>query len=314
MNFKKYFIIFSMFFLCSLDLQSAYLKDLKVPNFVTIYVHGTTTKIGLKFLGRFFKDVAFGQPGLHHIDQLPPQALLRKDALALQEGDSKRFDIQHFYTFGWSGKLKFKAREKDGKALYDDVKQLLKDYKKQYGFYPKIRLLTFSHGGNVALNAVGHLPFFEGEDVHLELVLVAVPVQKVTEKLIEHPCVNQSYIISSTRDLLQVVDFYRYEKKQYFPCRFFETTKQNCCQIQVMINGRGLGHIDLMRSFMIHLPHALNYADTITKPKVYLLPDLFEKARNNDQPILVTCEIEDPKFRFYKVFNLPQVVRGQRKA
>lgn len=314
MNFKKFCIVFSVFFLWSFDVQSAHLKTLKAPDFVTIYVHGTTTKLGLKFLGRFFKDVAFGQPGLHHIDELPAQALLRKDALTLQEGDPKRFDAQHFYTFGWSGKLKFKAREKDGKALYEDIKKLLKDYKKQYGFYPKIRLLTFSHGGNVALHMAEHLPFFEGEHVHLELVLVAVPVQKVTEKLIEHPCIDQSYVISSTRDLLQVVDFYRYEKKQYFPCRFFETTKQNCCQIQVMINGRGLGHIDLMRSFMVHLPQALNYADKLTKQKVCLLPDLFTKPCYDDQPVLVTCEIEDPKFRFYNVFNLPQVVRGQRKV
>ena len=41
------------------------------PEFITIYVHGTTTKVGLKLLSKFCKDVTFGKSGVHHFNQLP---------------------------------------------------------------------------------------------------------------------------------------------------------------------------------------------------------------------------------------------------
>ena len=85
------------------------------PEFITIYVHGTTTKVGLKLLSKFCKDVTFGKPGVHHFNELSEISLLLKDAQTLQNGDAKRFDAAHFYTFGWSGSLSFKAREKAGK-------------------------------------------------------------------------------------------------------------------------------------------------------------------------------------------------------
>ncbi|HSW76206.1 MAG TPA: hypothetical protein VLG50_04140, partial [Candidatus Saccharimonadales bacterium] len=288
-------------------------KIVPVQQHVTIYVHGTTTKLGLKFLSTFCKEVSFGQPGIHHIDQLPQCALLRNDAALLAQQDPERFDVDHFYTFGWSGQLSFNAREIAGKELFEQLRALLKDYKNKYGLYPQVRLLTFSHGGNVALNMVKHLPFFSDEKVYLELIIVACPVQKITEKLIEHDCISQSYVISSTRDLLQVVDFYKHEKKRYFPERFFDTKKTNCCQIEVKINNRGIGHIDLMRSFMLHIPITLKKADS------WLLrqPYLYVKGLGDHEHMLdsgiISCEIQDPCFRFYNVFNLPQVIAGKRK-
>lgn len=280
---------------------------------VTIYVHGTTTKFGLKFLSKFCKEVSFGQPGIHNINQLPECALLKKDAALLQQYDPERFDVEHFYTFGWSGQLSFKAREIAGKQLFDELLALLKNYKNKYGVCPQIRIMTFSHGGNVALNMAGHLPFLPCESVYLELIIVACPVQKVTEKLIEHECISQSYVISSTRDLLQVVDFYKFEKKRYFPERFFDTQKTNCCQIEVKINNRGLGHIDLMRSFMLHLPYVLKLADSSLLRQPYSHREVLDDLARGSCCSVTACSIEDPCFRFYNVFNLPQVIRGIRK-
>ena len=283
------------------------------PISVTIYVHGTTTALGLKFLSKFCSDVSFGDQGLHHISKMCDNALLRKDIELLQELDPNRFCSDHFYTFGWSGKLKDKARDVAGQQLYDDVCALLKKYKKEYGFYPSIRLLTFSHGGNVALNMVEQLPFFVDQEIDLELVLVAVPVQKTTSKFIEHPCISKSYVISSTRDLIQLVDFYTYENQRYFPERFFETTKPNCHQIEIEINNRGLGHIDLMRSFMIHLPSALNQADERTINQFYLNGKALDISACDCKNSKIVYRAHDPQFRFYNVFNLEKVVRGKRK-
>lgn len=284
------------------------------PEYLTIYVHGTTTALGLRLISRFCKDVSFGELGIHHIDKLQACNLLRQDALLLQKGDSKRFDVNHFYTFGWSGKLSFKARQKAGFQLYQDIQKLLLEYKKKYGYFPKVQILTFSHGGNVALNMVKSLPFFQDQKVDLELVIVACPVQKVTEPLIEHECIDRSYVISSSRDLLQVVDCYYHEKKWNAPERFFKTSKQNCHQVKVMINDRGLGHIDLMRSFMIHLPYVLNFLDQNCGQQPRILPEIFGSVDCKPvQADTLECCILDPEFRFYNVFNLVKVVKGQRK-
>ena len=304
---KKYYCLYLLLAIFS-SIQSSI-----CPEFVTIYVHGTTTKVGLRLLSTFCKDVAFGKPGIAHIDELPEVALLRKDAQILQAGDARRFDANHFYTFGWSGTLSFKARKVAGKQLYDGICKLLKNYEKKYAKTPKIRVLTFSHGGNVALEMVKLLPFFDEKMVHLELVLVAVPVQKVTEKLIESPYIAQSYVISSTRDLIQVVDCYKYEKKRYTPKRFFDTTIQNCRQIKVIINNRGLGHIDLMRSFMLHLPDVLNFADQADFAHKALFHTFGKSSDQNKGQNILEYKIQDPFFRFYNVFNLPKAVTGQRK-
>ncbi|MBP6892682.1 hypothetical protein KBB68_03830 [Candidatus Babeliales bacterium] len=308
---KFYRIIFISIFAFLSSFSS--IQSSTCPEFITIYVHGTTTKLGLRLLSNFYKDMAFGEPGIHHFDELPDVALLRKDAQILQSGDACRFNANHFYTFGWSGSLSFKAREKAGRELYDGVCALLKDYEKKYGKMPKVRILTFSHGGNVALNMVKLLPFFDEKSVYLELILVAVPVQKVTEKLIESPFVSQSYIISSSRDLMQVVDCYKYEKKRYVPKRFFDTTSQNCRQIKVTINNRGLGHIDLMRSFMLHLPDALNFADQACKQSKTLIEIFDQNSDQADICDILEYKICDSEFRFYNVLNLQKAVRGQRK-
>lgn len=271
------------------------------PEWITVYVHGTTTALGTKLLQKLYKKMSFGEPGLHHINHLPDDALLCRDADLMQQADSFRFDKNHFYTFGWSGKLSVKARQAAGKDLYDQLIVLLTEYQTKYGKIPKVRILTFSHGGNVALHMVEHLPFFAHQNVHLELVLVAVPVQKTTEYLIEHDCITKSYVISSTRDLLQVVDTYKFEKKRYWPKRFFQTKSCKCCQIQVLINDRGLSHVDLMRSFVIHLPSVLQFADN--------QPDFMHLNQE-----ILHCDICDDGFNFYNGFNLWPSLHGKRKS
>jgi hypothetical protein len=286
------------------------------PAWVTIYVHGTITKAGLKFLSKFCPDICYGAPGIHHMDNMPENAIFRKDVEKLSSGDSKRFDPKHFYTFGWSGALSFPEREKAGKELYEGVKVLLEEYKEKYGFYPKIRIMTFSHGGNVALNMVSHLPFFKGEHVHLELLIIASPVQKVTEHLIEHSEIDFIYTIASTRDVLQVADNYKYGKKRYFPERFFKTNKNNCCQMKVFVNDRGLGHLDLLRSFMIHVPDSLNVADAYLltqKSIVDTTSKITKKSKKDKDPVIIDVNIKDDKFCFYKGYNLISCVYGKRK-
>lgn len=306
--------IFYIFTILNLELfLNATSDDLPVnskPEWVTIYVHGTMTKAGLKFLSKFCPEICYGAPGVHHIQNMPDYALFRKDVEKLCSGDSKRFSRDHFYTFGWSGALNFAEREKAGKNLYEGITNLLDEYKKKYDSYPKVRVMTFSHGGNVALNMASHLPFLKDEHVHLELLIIACPVQKVTEHLIENPEIDFIYTIASTRDLLQVVDTYKYNKKRYFPERFFNTTKNNCCQMKVLVNNRGLGHLDLLRSFMIHVPDCLNIADVCFENRTF---NTQKNIKKNGKSEIIEIKIKDDKFCFYKGYNLISCVYGKRK-
>jgi len=60
-------------------------------------------------------------------------------------------EINHFYTFGWTGLLSKTYRLKESLRLYNALQEELENYKQQ-GITPKIRLIAHSHGGNVCLN------------------------------------------------------------------------------------------------------------------------------------------------------------------
>ena len=135
---------------------------------VTIFVHGSQNST--KYLPR---DIWQCQKGLHQVGDLPDSSCFLKDAKLLQQCDENKFPLEHYYTFGWLGKVDFKVREQAGKQLFDDLQQLLQQYKSQYGVYPTVCLITHSHGGNVALNMLKHFPILAEEIICLELIMLA---------------------------------------------------------------------------------------------------------------------------------------------
>lgn len=56
----------------------------------------------------------------------------------------------NFYTFGWSGLLSQNRRRLEAVRFYNSLSEELENYKP--GSVPEIRILTHSHGGNLALN------------------------------------------------------------------------------------------------------------------------------------------------------------------
>lgn len=259
---------------------------------VNVYVHGTQ-QFGSKMLS---KDIWYCDQGLHSIRELPASSMMVKDAKLLQQGDAKNFDLEHYYTFGWSGKLGFDNRAAAGKDLYQEIVALFKQYQKKYNTLPKLRIITFSHGGNVALNMVKYLPFIDGQKIELELVLIACPVQKVTEDLINHPEITQSVVIYSTMDLLQIADYYTYNGSRYLPNRTFETNRSNCFQILVSVNHVTLSHIELCHAFMRHIPEVLRSVD--------------DKDVNSARSY--EYNIQDLDFLFYNGFNFIKILNSAR--
>jgi len=64
----------------------------------------------------------------------------------------------HFYTFGWSGLLSQRRRCHESIRLFNSLCEELEKYRAK-GLYPKVRILTHSHGGNLVayLGAVSDL-------------------------------------------------------------------------------------------------------------------------------------------------------------
>lgn len=109
----------------------------------------------------FFRDQPILKRGLIHIEPtfdleqtggkkyaVYPLAKAYQEILnAIAPGKEKNY----FYTFGWSGLVSQKSRRFESIRLYNALSEELEKFK-QRGITPKIRLIGYSHGGNLCLN------------------------------------------------------------------------------------------------------------------------------------------------------------------
>jgi len=181
------------------------LEHTRVKPMITIWVHGTkntATVLAVKPIRHFFDCLQ----GLHHKNKLSTDFHLRTLADTITQADPHTFDPDHFYLFGWSGKLCFKARRKAAEELYEDLVKLIADYHAKMGQEPMLRIITHSHGGNVALLLAEVMDErHKGFDVD-ELILMACPVQDYTAHLTQHKAFKKIYSIYSSGDLFQIGD------------------------------------------------------------------------------------------------------------
>jgi hypothetical protein len=172
--------------------------------FITILVHGTNLPQITSHI-RPVHDFFFCPPGLLPANDLDEKFQFRRIAQLLDSADKTEFAIEHFYLFGWSGKLRFEARRKAADELLSHLSLLQRDLLCQ-GLQPLIRIITHSHGGNVALYLKEAAHANNSTLIIDELILLACPVQKETEEYIKAPIFKNIYSIHSHRDLLQVLD------------------------------------------------------------------------------------------------------------
>jgi len=119
----------------------------------------------------------------------------------------------HYYTFGWSGLLSPVARYEAAELLFSTLVKELNLFLEQR-ITPKIRLICYSHGGNVALNLAEiyqkkHLvsPFIIDE-----LILIGVPIQSETEHLVADRIFKEIYHFYSRADRIQRIDFFSFNR------------------------------------------------------------------------------------------------------
>ena len=177
---------------------------------ITVWIHGTKSHEflinQLSKLSQNLEVKLFGyKQGLNKVASLTSNQNNYLLAKELSDNYPEQFPWEHFYVFGWPGKLNHAGRQLAAKDLYHALKELVLCYKKEYCIIPQITLITHSHGGNVALN----MATIEDKDCPLiinKLILLACPVQNYTMDLVKSPLFKRIYSIHSHTDMLQILD------------------------------------------------------------------------------------------------------------
>lgn len=208
---------------------------------ITLWVHGTRC-----FTKPFFKNFFDVPQGLNKAVALPENTHSNYLAKTICAENHSLFSLDHFYMFGWSGALSAKARQEASKALMYEVQTLINAYQEKK-LFPKIRIITHSHGGNVAL----YLAEQELSFCIDELILLACPVQEQTKNYISNPLFKQIISLYSPWDLLQVADPQGLSLKELhihsplFSKRTFPL-QPNLFQVELWYNNRGPMHIEFL--------------------------------------------------------------------
>src|ERR1700733_10174993 len=87
------------------------------PPVIIVWVHGTATLSGKI-------PQLISKPGLHHLSEYNQYNYNVTRSEAIKQADSQLFQREHFYLFGWSGKLALQARKIASQELFDGLKQL----------------------------------------------------------------------------------------------------------------------------------------------------------------------------------------------
>ncbi len=157
---------------------------------INIFIHGTLlpkTILQIRPLHVFFHCPS----GLIKADTLNQKLHLASLTHALSNGFKG-----DYYVFGWSGKLNPLERKLAAADLYKSLQEIATPD-------TFIRLISHSHGGNVALHTKD---LSDGSFAIDELILLACPVQKETAQNVTHRFFKKVYSIHSHYDLIQVID------------------------------------------------------------------------------------------------------------
>ncbi len=249
------YIIFSITFLKS------HSRDL----WVTILVHGNISIqpfLSCKNIGKLMFDAVDKteyfyaadciriDPFFYGVQQMQGIGLVRIEREFCKKGDAcaafaeiydelnayaKKEEENSYYTFGWSGLMSHKKRLEEADLFYDQLVQLIKNYKDK-NIYPKIRLIGYSHGGNVCLNLVrSHEKKRESDKKNIsidQLILLGMPVQTENAKFVEHTLFKRVYHFYSIADKIQRIDCFSF--KRFFSKKRFKNIKsETLTQIRV---------------------------------------------------------------------------------
>lgn len=193
----------------------------------------------------FYKNQAMAGLGMHKIDFHHPHNTAAAPIIAASfEEISKHIGnnpSDEYYTFGWSGLVSNKLRYLESAFLHQDLERLIKKLKDE-GHEPKVRLIGYSHGGNLALQLGAlHTTKPISSQFHVdELWLIGTPIQVETDYLINSPIFKRIFNFYSRADRLQTLDFFSFKRffsrKKFSPRHNFKLPDK-LTQIRIKITG-----------------------------------------------------------------------------
>ncbi len=214
---------------------------------ITIFVHGTyfMRKILQYSLSR---QQIYCPQGLTLARNLPDHYHFSKIAHGCVACDRDSYNLDQFYIFGWESEhVSDAVRNKAAKILVEQMYEVIIDYYLRHDVIPKIRLIGYSHGGNVILDTANHLPLYaDMQDVEIEAWLFGTPVQVINHDLVNSDCFSAIYSIYSKKDIVQTLDpqglrHRKLTKNHFWSDRTFCPYSRSV-QVDFTVNGQAFGH------------------------------------------------------------------------
>lgn len=167
----------------------------------------TMDALGLKKI-----DTSLHQPG-----KIPP--LFARLYHEISKINAPKPGIDTYYTFGWSGLFSNSVRYLEAEIFYNQLSAEIEKYKKS-GIEPKVRIVGYSHGGNVAINLATIHEHKQADFMIDELILIGVPITTANKKHISSPLFKKIYHFYSPADRVQALDCLT--SQSFFSARTFE--------------------------------------------------------------------------------------------
>ncbi|MBV8661401.1 MAG: hypothetical protein JO129_04620, partial [Candidatus Dependentiae bacterium] len=138
-------------------------------------------------------------------------------------------------------------RNKAAKILVEQIYEVVVDYYMRHNIIPKIRLIGFSHGGNVVLHVANYLPLYaDMQDIEIEAWLFGTPVQIINHDLVNSDYFKAIYSIYSKKDIVQVIDPQGLRNRDVTKNKFWSSRtfckNSRCIQVELTVNGKSIGH------------------------------------------------------------------------
>jgi hypothetical protein len=193
----------------------------------------------------FYQNQPIAHPGLQklEVENLAPGnaagiAAYLYDALDAMENDVKTHyrhqtvdqDLKgkinqtrhHYYTYGWSGLLSKQARQTEGEEFLAALERLWNDLCTR-SITPKLRLIGFSHGGNICIQLAHAKQKLQKETPVTidELVLIGTPIIDETNLALSDPLFENIYNLYSPADSVQKMEVF---SGNFFSGQKFEAT------------------------------------------------------------------------------------------
>lgn len=180
------------------------------------------------------------QAGLHLVDlslEKPGAAPTLFSRLWEQVDATNNNDLKNniYYTFGWTGLLSPTVRRFEAQVLYNLLKKEVKKFQEK-GIHPKIRIVGYSHGGNVALEMATVKK--KNKVMIDELILIGVPVVKTADFLRSHKMFKRIFHFYSKGDRVQNLDLLSWQRWFAIPkgrSKKFEKLPENLTQIEIRV-------------------------------------------------------------------------------